>query len=59
VAEILDNLAFQRPKRKSAKNKILQGKTLRQYLLAGWLAVLLDDVGRALVDPRQARENRC
>jgi hypothetical protein len=31
VAEILDNLAFQRPKRRSAKNKILQEKTLRQY----------------------------
>jgi hypothetical protein len=28
-------------------------------ILAGWLAVLLDDVGRALVDPRQARANRC
>jgi hypothetical protein len=31
VAEILDNLAFQRLKRRSAKNKILQEKTLRQY----------------------------
>jgi type I site-specific restriction-modification system R (restriction) subunit len=31
VAEILDNLTFQRPKRRSAKNKILQEKTLRQY----------------------------
>ena len=34
VAEILDNLAFQRAKRRSAKNKILQEKTLRQYRIA-------------------------
>jgi len=31
MAEILDNLVFQRPKRRSAKNKILQEKTVQQY----------------------------
>jgi hypothetical protein len=34
VAEISDNLVFQRPKRRSAKNTILQEKTLRQYQIS-------------------------